>query len=146
MDSALGLICSYSFVAKRNDEEVYDMHRLVHLATRLWLERSGCASEDRRAVRHINTVFPSDDYENRMIWRQYLPHASRILSTGEKVDDDEEEGSELCLLVGRCLGVDGRISEAVTWLERSYQWRQTHMQETDHKRLLSQHALVIASI
>jgi hypothetical protein len=69
------------------------------------------------AVRHIAEIFPSDDYANRAVWRAYLPHALRLLEDKQGCDVDER--SKLCLLVGQCLWVDGRIPEAVKWLEES---------------------------
>jgi hypothetical protein len=142
MEDAIGMLCGYSFLARRGDgshatqgrsedgggsdeseeeaeaEEWYDIHRLVHLATRIWIKEHGDASkvvED--AVRHVAAVFPSDNYENHAVWRAYLPHALRLLTAEQ--DCDMKEKSELCLWVGRCLAVDGRIRESVTWLEDS---------------------------
>lgn len=40
MINAIGTICSYLFVTKREGEDVYDMHRLVHLAMRILLNRN----------------------------------------------------------------------------------------------------------
>jgi tetratricopeptide (TPR) repeat protein len=92
-------------------------------------------------VRHVADVFPSDDYENRAVWRGYLPHALRLLDDGQ--ESSIREQSKLCLLVGRCLRVDGRIQEAVVWLERSCQQR-SQLGEDDPDRLLSQHVLAMA--
>jgi tetratricopeptide (TPR) repeat protein len=89
-------------------------------------------------VRHVADVFPSDDYENRAVWRGYLPHALRLLSSGQHSSAWEQ--SKLCLLVGLCLLVDGRIQEAVVWLDRSCQQR-SQLGKDDPGRLLSQHKL-----
>lgn len=35
---ALGTLKAYSFITKRNDKDLYDIHRIVHLATRNWLK------------------------------------------------------------------------------------------------------------
>jgi hypothetical protein len=67
------------------------------------------------AIRHVAEIFPSNDYANCRVWRACLPHSLRLL--GNKQDSDVEEKSKLCLLVGQCLQVDGRIQEAVRWLE-----------------------------
>lgn len=163
MEEAIGTLCAYSFLARRDGdnqatsgaskqgrdvdqateaEEWYDIHRLVHLATRVWVKEHGNASEVAEdAVRRVADVFPSDDYKNQAMWRGYLPHALRLLNSGQ--DSSAEEQSELCLLVGRCLRVDGRIREAVVWLERSCQQR-SQLSEDDPDRLLSQHTLAIA--
>jgi tetratricopeptide (TPR) repeat protein len=169
MEEAIGTLCGYSFLTRRGGgsggtqeseetetntgeekdtetqverEEWYDIHRLVHLATRIWVKEHGNAGEvAEEAVRHVADVFPSDDYENRAVWRGYLPHALRLLSSGQHSSAWEQ--SELCLLVGRCLYVDGRMQEAVVWLERSCEQR-SQLDEDNPGRLSSQHALAIA--
>ncbi|CAN9286263.1 unnamed protein product, partial [Alternaria alternata] len=167
MEEAIGTLCGYSFLTRRcgesggtqgeseetdtntgeeegtetqvEREEWYDIHRLVHLATRIWVKEHGNAGEvAEEAVRHVANVFPSDDYENRAVWRGYLPHALRLLDGGQ--ESSIREQSELCLLVGRCLRVDGRIQEAVVWLERSCQQR-SQLSDDNPDRLLSQHVL-----
>ncbi|KAJ9645330.1 hypothetical protein H2199_003336 [Coniosporium tulheliwenetii] len=148
MEEAIGTLCGYSFLARREnddrekedgEEEWYDIHRLVHLAARIWISQgSDMAEVTEEAVRHVAEIFPSDDYANRAVWRAYLPHALRLLENMQ--DCDVEEKSELCLLVGRCLRVDGRIREAVKWLEESCRWR-NRLNEDDSDRLLSQHEL-----
>ncbi|KAF2993765.1 hypothetical protein E8E13_001931 [Curvularia kusanoi] len=172
MEKAVGALCRYSFLARRDThgravsgentqgecadqatqtEEMYDIHRLVHLATRIWVKQHGDARKvAESAVRRVTDVFPSDDYDNQAVWRAYLPHALRLLGggRGSNVEESSElselpELSELCLLVGRCLRVDGRISEAVVWLEKSCQQRRQRS-EDDSDRLLSQHVLAMA--
>jgi hypothetical protein len=85
------LLGGYSFVSRRGDsemeeqeEELYDIHRLVHLATRVWVENCGDAAGVREeAVRQVADVFPSDEYANRAVWRAYLPHALQLLECGQ---------------------------------------------------------------
>jgi tetratricopeptide (TPR) repeat protein len=91
-------------------------------------------------VRQVPDVFPSDDHANLAVWRAYLPHALHLLECGGCITKDT---SELYLLVGRCLRVDGRIREAVRWLEESCLWREA-LDEDDSDRLLSQHVLAMA--
>jgi tetratricopeptide (TPR) repeat protein len=151
MEEAIGTLCGYRFLARRGDsgeeveqeeEEWYDIHRLVHLATRIWINKHDNAAEVwGKAVRQVARVFPSDGYANRRVWRAYLPHALRLLEAGQGCNVKRK--SKLCLLVGRCLRADGRIREAVTWLEVSCQWREV-LDEDDSDRLLSQHELAIA--
>jgi tetratricopeptide (TPR) repeat protein len=150
MEEAIGTLCGYSFLARRSDsetegegeeEEWYDMHRLVHLATRIWVEKRGDATRVQgKAVRQVADIFPSDDHANLAVWRAYLPHALHLLEVGECTT---KETSKLCLLVGQCLRVDGRIREAVRWLEESCLWREA-LDEDDSDRLLSQHVLAVA--
>jgi tetratricopeptide (TPR) repeat protein len=161
MEEAIGTLCGYSFLVRWDGgsqstqgeseetdkktetqverEEWYDMHRLVHLATRIWVKKHGNAGEvAEEAVRRIADVFPSDDYENQAVWRGYLPHALRLLD--DRQDSSTREQSELCLLVGRCLYVDGRMREAVLWLDMSCEQR-SQLDEDNPGRLSSQHNL-----
>jgi tetratricopeptide (TPR) repeat protein len=73
------------------------------------------------------------------VWREYLPHAFRVLQQSKELDI--EERSELLFWVGRCLTVDGRIREAARSLEEACQWRNRHFAEDHPSRLASQHEL-----
>jgi nucleoside phosphorylase len=148
MEEAIGTLCGYSFLTRQSDSEIkekeewYDIHRLVHLATRIWVERHGDAARvQEEAVRQVVSVFPSEDYANHAVWRTYLPHALRLLEGRQGCNI--EERSKLCLLVGLCLRVDSRIREAVRWLEESYLWR-VALGKNDSDLRSSQSALAIA--
>ena len=118
------------------------MHNLVHLATRIWVQREvGTATTIENAIRHLVAIFPSDDHANREQWRTYLPHAFKMLQQKEEVDIEK---SSLYYRVGRCLRVDGRIREAVGHLQEACRWRNSHLAETHPSRLASQHVLAIA--
>ena len=142
MTSALGMLHSYSFVTRRPDGETYDMHRLVHLAIRVWHSREGGRAETiQKAMLHLAEVFPSDDYENRDTWREYLPHVARI--RGDTIGEDVEGKGELYRWVGQCLYADGKIKDAVSWLAESCQ-SQDELGEDHPPRLASQHELARA--
>ena len=106
MVHATGMLCAYALVVRRADDETYDLPRLVHMATRVWLGEHGLAAEKtEKAIRHHITVFPSDDWRNRALWRAYLPHALKLLEG--KRGEEVVERYNLCFWVGRCLLVDG---------------------------------------
>ena len=48
MVNAIGTLCGYAFLVEREDDKVFDMHRLVHLATRIWVETHGHVLADDR--------------------------------------------------------------------------------------------------
>ena len=136
MEDAIGTLCGYSILARRDNENWYDMHRLVHLATQIWIRQYGdTRGVVEKGIRHVANVFPSPIHENRAVWGGYLSHTLRLLE--DKQDYDIEERSELCLLVGQCLRVDGRIREAVGWLEESC-WQRELLNKGNSNRLLSQ--------
>ncbi|GAB7336811.1 hypothetical protein MBLNU13_g11322t2 [Cladosporium sp. NU13] len=120
MTTAIGTLCSYSFIAPRDDEKTYDMHRLVHVAARVWIQQKNLMVEtQKKALEHLCDIFPSDDYKNREVWREYLPHATRVKDVGD--GDHFSARGELCLKVGRCLRVDGRIRDATVDAARARQ-------------------------
>ncbi|KAJ3335087.1 hypothetical protein HDU93_006545, partial [Gonapodya sp. JEL0774] len=121
MEGAINTLIGYAFVSRRSEEtnredEVYDLHRLVHLAAWDWLCTQRLASKKmEEAITHISSIFPTNDWENRERWREYLPHAVKVLGSGE--GKELEPRHDLCFLVGRCLNSDGRFAEAVLWLQ-----------------------------
>jgi tetratricopeptide (TPR) repeat protein len=141
METAIGTLWSYSFITTRGDGKTYDMHRLVHVAARVWVHQKGLMVEtQKRALEHLSEIFPSDDYKNREVWREYIPHTARMRNAKES--DPIGARGKLCLKVGRCLRVDGRIQDAVGWLEESRDLR-TDLPEDDADRLLTQHMLAM---
>jgi tetratricopeptide (TPR) repeat protein len=142
MTTAIGTLWSYSFITTRGDGKTYDMHRLVHVAARVWVQQKDLVVEtQKRALEHLAKVFPSDDYDNREAWRKCIPHAARM----RDAKDCGHIGArgKLCLKVGRCLRVDGRIRDAVGWLEESRDLRK-ELPEDHVDTLLTQHYLAIA--
>nr|POF14119.1 nephrocystin-3 [Quercus suber] len=139
MTSAVGTLCSYSFITRRADREMYDMHRLVHLAARVWLIQRGLLAETQtKAMRFLSNIFPTNDYMNREVWREYIPHAARMRQNGW--EGDPEIRGRLCLKVGLCMYTDGRVRNAVEWLEASRDCREK-LAEGHPSRLASQRAL-----
>ncbi|KAH6871049.1 hypothetical protein B0T10DRAFT_592798 [Thelonectria olida] len=139
LTSAVGTLCGYGFLSRRKGNEVLDMHSLVHLTTQVWIEGQGVAETIRKSVAsHLMEIFPSDDWENRELWRKYLPHTLRILgaSGGVGVED-----CQLGYWAGRCLYADGRMQEAVKLLEHVVAIEEEALAEDHPDRLASQHAL-----
>jgi tetratricopeptide (TPR) repeat protein len=166
MEDAIGILRGYSLIKRRSDdgrnpgqeddesaeqkewdeqeeqEEWYDIHRLVHLATKVWTSEHGDAAKVvAKALRHVKEVFPAARWENRELWRAYLPHAFRILANLK--DRNVGEKSALCLSMGECLLVEKRFKEAIELLEESRRLRDV-LGEDDPSRLRSQHSLALA--
>ncbi|KAM5528686.1 phosphorylase superfamily protein [Fusarium oxysporum f. sp. phaseoli] len=137
---AIGMLCGYRFLDRRGSSEIFDMHSLVHRAIRSWVAENDSEKEQRQAaIARLSEVFPTDEWENREVWRQYLPHAIKLLRCPE--DDWSKELCKLGFWAGRCLYVDGRIKEAVNLLEHVVEVRKTTLAESHPSRLASQHEL-----
>ncbi|KAG4272799.1 hypothetical protein FPRO04_10314 [Fusarium proliferatum] len=140
MTRALGTLCGYSFLSKREDGETFDMHSLVHLATQIWSEEEGIKAETlQMAFAHIAEVFPYDDWEKRDLWQQHMPHALRLIT-----NKDVAEARDICLLghkVGRCLMIEGQTRQAVHILESVVEVQNKVLAEDDPNRLIIEHQL-----
>ncbi|KAF5253916.1 hypothetical protein FANTH_1241 [Fusarium anthophilum] len=145
MTRAIGTLCGYSFLSKREDGETFDMHSLVHLSIQRWNEEVGLGIGTRQmAFAHIAEVFPYDEWEDRELWRQYMPHALRLLT-----NTDGANAEERCLLggkVGRCLLVDGQTGQAVHIFESVVEVQRTVLAENDRDLLVAEHCLASAYI
>ncbi|KAI1034908.1 hypothetical protein LB504_013192 [Fusarium proliferatum] len=140
MARAIGTLCGYSFLSQREDGDMFDMHSLVHLATRRWNEDEGREEGIQQlALARIAEEFPTDDWENREVWRQHLPHALRILTYMDS--DGSDDVCKLGYWVGRCLHVDGKARQAVGILGNVVSIRETTLAESHPHRLASQHEL-----
>ena len=143
MVHAIGTLSGYAFLVRRGVEDMYDLHRLVHLATRVWVRKNGVAAEiGVQAIQHVAGVFPSDEYKNRESCREHLPHALKVLDS--KHGEDLAERYDLCEKVGVCLHDEGRVRQAVRWLEETFLWRKENLGEEDFFRLSSQYNLAMA--
>ncbi|KIX99702.1 uncharacterized protein Z520_04338 [Fonsecaea multimorphosa CBS 102226] len=140
---ALGTLDAYAFLVRRGDVDTFDMHRLVHLAARIWVRKEAFAAEvEKSALLHVTSVFPWNEWSQPDRWRAYLPHAIRLLWRAQTASP--EVRSELCLKVGLCLFDDGRIKEAIRYFEECYNLRSEYLDQDHRDRLMSQNGLAIA--
>ncbi|KAL0937181.1 phosphorylase superfamily protein [Colletotrichum truncatum] len=138
---AIGTLTSYAFLIYRDETQTFDMHSLVHLATRIWAKKQSVEERvTKDAVEHLHKIFPSDNHENCATWRQFIPHALKVLQE-EGVNVESEAILELHLRVGRCLLKDGRTKEAIDLLRHVVEVRESTLDEAHHSRLSSQHLL-----
>ncbi|KAN0117100.1 hypothetical protein V8E51_003077 [Hyaloscypha variabilis] len=109
---AIGTLDAYSFVIKRSADLALDLHRLVHLAMRNWLQQNDLMAQwTERAIIRLEEVFPDDDHQNRTEWRTYLPHVCCALMS-EEAGKDGEARIALSRRFGQRLFTDRRYNEA----------------------------------
>jgi len=135
---AIGTLNAYSFVIRRSADKSLDLHRLVHLATRNWLQKEDSLTQwTLKTVTRLDEVFPDDDYKNRSVWRTYLPHARYVLNS-IFIEDGVREKSGLLWKFGMCLYHDGRYNEA----EKSF----FQVMETFKRVLREEHPSTLTSM
>ncbi|KAK2037824.1 hypothetical protein LZ31DRAFT_158417 [Colletotrichum somersetense] len=118
LNNALGTLASFAFLHRRADTDLFYMHRLVHLASRIWFEKKGLAGDLRRfalfCVRKRLAIHMRDDRE---VWRAYLPHALKLLEYRDADRRWELNEARLARLVSNCLIRDYRFRESIRVLE-----------------------------
>ena len=91
-DEAIGTLKAYAFITEREEQDSFDIHRLVRLAMRNWLDKEGerekCITD---VIQRLAKMFPFPQHENRDVWTKYLPHAQTALEFREDSTDEEAE-------------------------------------------------------
>lgn len=109
---AIGLLGSYSFVRVRHAESRLDMHRLVHLATRNWLQSiNSLQKRQLNVLCALDVRFPSIDVVNRPQWRASVPHALQVLAL-TRGENPVPNRVGFLLKVATCQMHDGRRKQA----------------------------------
>ncbi|KAI1340781.1 kinase subdomain-containing protein [Xylariaceae sp. FL0016] len=136
LERSIGVLCGYAFLVRRGDDDVFDMHRLVHVAIRVWLQQNGDIDQaESDAVRHLISTFPEYSMTDRLYFgnlglvRKIIPHAFRALEITR--NHQGRERSELCSRTCCCLVQERRFQEAVTLLEETYAWTEEQLSPDD---------------
>ncbi|KIV98307.1 uncharacterized protein PV09_09845, partial [Verruconis gallopava] len=111
-EDAIKLLSDYAVVIRRPAVSAVDLHRLVHLAVRRWIENYESIDKwTETAVRRLVEVFPDHNHGNRSKWRRLLPHARYALSRGS-IDLDNDDRMTLIWKCAMSLYEDGQHNEA----------------------------------
>ncbi|KIX06336.1 uncharacterized protein Z518_04312 [Rhinocladiella mackenziei CBS 650.93] len=139
---AIAVLTGYSFVRRlaennnaTDDEEYYDLHRLVRLAARNWLKMDGCLFDwTKVSISHVAELFPTRDHRHKKTWTVYLPHAQQLCDdSGVR---DLHERYRLLEKMGLCFVVDGKYDEAVLAHTAVVKWRESSP-ETSEEQILT---------
>lgn len=137
---AIGTLKAYSFISERkkekDKEQSFDIHRLVHLETRIWLKKDkSLADWTEKAISSLAAVFPTGEQENRIIWTKYLPHAFHVLDLPHPPEGDKKIEIDLVAKVGWCLQTNGQYGEAEKRYRRELELKEELLGEEDPETL-----------
>ena len=77
----LAVLCGFSLIVEELRGGYFEMHRLVQLATRKWLNAHGhIVKWNQEALVMISKAFPAGSYENWVTCAMLLPHVEAVLS------------------------------------------------------------------
>jgi tetratricopeptide (TPR) repeat protein len=127
MIDALGVIKAYFFLWKRNDSDVldplYDMYRLVRLATRSWLKsQDSLVNWTETAIKRLAELLPTRQHKNKDQWILYMPHTQILCDSN--LGADLIERYALLEKMGSWLVMDGKYEEAVRIQSSVVLWRE----------------------
>ncbi|KAN0087102.1 hypothetical protein V8E54_000790 [Elaphomyces granulatus] len=133
--NALGLLKAYSFITGQADDQTVSLHRLVHVATRNWLQNEGMLEQwTVNAGKRLRDIFPSNSHKNRILWREYLPHALFILQSKE-FQNNKQDREHLAQRVAKCLYSDGRYDQAGALFKEVLENKSKRLQKDDEEML-----------
>ncbi|KAK8002369.1 response regulator [Apiospora arundinis] len=111
-DEAISTLQAYAFIVDRSTPDRFDIHRLVRLATRNWVQAQGEQGQQvTGVVQQLSKKFPWPKHENRDIWTWYLPHAQAVLGLRDECGESAVLGS-LQHNVAGCYNLLGKYAEA----------------------------------
>ena len=88
-ESAIGTLRGYQFLQNTNKPDYYNMHVLIHLVTKTWLQREHqWLSYIEKVAQRLNTLMPWDSYTNWERYVDFLPHATQTTSLSEARTSD----------------------------------------------------------
>jgi hypothetical protein len=80
-DNAIALLIAFSLVRSETNEDFFEMHRLVQVATRRWLESNGSIQQWKsNAITRMADTMPDGEYENWKTCAILLPRAKEIIT------------------------------------------------------------------
>ena len=145
LEIALGTLKAFSFITAEQNRQAFNLHRLVHLATRNWLDMNEeLESWTKKALVLLSERFPKAKYENREIWMAYLPHANTVLNSDQLPASGNIAQATLLINVSWALQQKGDYDPAEMMAQKSLDLRKKALGEKDLQTLhsLSNLALV----
>jgi tetratricopeptide (TPR) repeat protein len=103
----------YSFITMTRDAKTFEMHSLVQLATRIWLESQGQVDKWREHfITSLCVELPSGQHENWAKWQALFPHARAALTQRPKDEESLKKWALLLYKAARYAWQQGRAGEA----------------------------------
>ena len=126
---------------RRPAESAFDLHRLIHIALRKWLQKQELLNQwIQKAIKRLLEVFPDHNHGNRSKWRRLLPHTKYALSYNS-IEQEDESRMNLEWKYAMVLYVDGRYNEAEEPFMRAMETRKRVLGEEHPDTLTSMNNL-----
>ncbi|KAI1359309.1 hypothetical protein F5Y08DRAFT_84722 [Xylaria arbuscula] len=111
MKKAISTLEAYAFITKHDTPDAFDIHRLIRLVTRSWLQKKGEWEKwTVNVVQQLIKEYPFPRHENREIWTKYLPHGQAVLEVDGVVNT--ERNSNLLYKIAQSYVILGKYNNA----------------------------------
>ncbi|CZR52799.1 uncharacterized protein PAC_02676 [Phialocephala subalpina] len=143
--TALGTLKSYRFITADKEDTSFEMHALVQLATRLWIEDENETEKySALALKSVSGNFPAGDFEDRLLCEKLLLHAKAVLEYKQTKREDQLNNAELLHNTAWYAAEQGNFRDAEKWLEEAVNIRQEHLGVGESATLYSMNNLAMA--
>ncbi|KAF2625654.1 TPR-like protein [Macroventuria anomochaeta] len=124
-DDALAPLLSFSLVRTEIGEQVLEMHRLVQLSMRTWLEAEKELSRwVKKSIRALSAAFPSGDYKTWEECKVLLPHVKEVVGHTTEDKEDFTNQAKVALSAGWYLLLTGEYKAAEGFLQMAADTRE----------------------
>jgi tetratricopeptide (TPR) repeat protein len=124
-DKDITMLEGFAFVSATIEMSTFEMHRLVQLATRRWLDSQGQAEHWKKVfVCNLDDAFPSGAYENWAVCQKLLPHAIAAMNLKMKDRDALLHKASICYRGGWYVREQGLFNRSEEMSECSRKIRQ----------------------
>ncbi|KAJ5030679.1 hypothetical protein PSV08DRAFT_358843 [Bipolaris maydis] len=128
----------YSLITVTRDVDTFEMHSLVQLATRTWLENEGQLDKWReRFISNLCAELPTGEHENWEKCQALFPHARAALAQQPKSKESRKEWALLLYRAAWYAWRRGRAGEAEEMATMSMEVRSEELGEGDVRMIES---------
>jgi tetratricopeptide (TPR) repeat protein len=131
-ENAIVLLDAFSLVRAETNGDFFEIHRLVQVATRRWLESNGSIQKWKSdAIAKMADKMPNGEYENWKICAILLPHAKEIITYQAVNVESRLQRASVLENVGWYESAVGNFDIAVQMREESLNVRRQFLHEDD---------------
>ena len=132
----------FLFISTTSDPTVFEMHRLIQLATRKWLEANEQLEKwKEQYINILYEVMPTGEYKNWTYCRALFPHVKSAVTQRPKGDGSLREWASLLHNAAWYMWRTGIITEAVNLSEKAMKVRKKILGQ-EHKETLDSMGMV----
>ena len=138
------MLRNYSFISVSTDR-TFEMHALVQLATRKWLEANEKLEQWKQCyIKNLSAEFPNGEHENWPYCQTLFPHAKSAVTQRPKAEGSLREWASLLYNAAWYAQEKGSITEAVDMSEMAMKVRKKTLGQEHEEALESMDMVSLA--